>query len=620
MNDQATRRLISGHRPGAVLLGTAFLGMAAWSWRRWPDVLVDFGQQLYIPWRLASGERLYTDIAFLHGPLSQHANGLAFLLFGTSFLTLAIVNLAVLAALTLLVYRSFAKTSGRATATAACLALLSFSGFAHLSRVGNYNFVSPYTHEATHGLVLTVAMLVLLVRWRDRGERGVAALAGLCCGLALLTKAEVALAALIVVLLSGWIAIQTRGSVPPRGRGSPALFAAAALAPAAGFFLYFLSYMPAGKAARSILGGWVVLGGEVARNPFYLHAAGLDDPAGNLRRMVLMFALLLGLTLSGAALDILWRRLRGGGPPGPAAGAAAGLALFVILVAAPDLLPWTELPRALPLVSLLALGASLVMMSRRRSDPAALRAIAPSALWSGLALALLGKTALNTHLYHYGFYLALPATLVLVAGLTHGLPELLRERGGDGRLFRGLAFAVVAAGIVYHLRLSNEFYGLKDFAVGGGGDTILTYGPAVRQEGAAVALALRWMEAGMPPGATFVAFPEGITLNYLSRHPTTSPCLNFMMTEMIVFGEDWILDRLKARPPDYVLLVHKDTSEFGVGYFGADPAYGRRIISWVNRNYAPLVLVGQEPLKDDRFGIRILARVRDGVAAAGEGR
>jgi hypothetical protein len=628
MNRQAPRRLISGHRPGAVLLGTAFLGMAVWSWRRWPDLLVDFGQQLYIPWRLASGERLYTDIAFLHGPLSQHANALVFLVFGTSLRTLAVVNLAILAGLTVLVYRSFVAPYGRATATAACLALLSVSGFAHLARVGNYNFVCPYTHESTHGLALTVAMLVLLLRWIERGECGAAALAGLCFGLALLTKAEVALAASVTLALAGLVAIIARGARPPRGRAAQVFFAATALAPAAGFFLYFLSYMPAVKAARAILGGWVVLGSEVARNPFYLHAAGLDDPAGNLRRMLLMFALLAGLTLSGAVLDVVWWRVRGGAAsPSPAGGSsglgarpAAGLALFAILIAAPDALPWAELPRALPLASLLALGATLILLVRRRRDPAALRAVAPMVLWSGLALALLGKTALNTHLYHYGFYLALPATLVLVVGLTHWLPKALRVRGGDGRLFQGMAFAIVAAGIVYHLRWSNEFFRLKDLAVGGGGDTILTYGPGVRPEGAAASLALRWMETGMPREATFVAFPEGITLNYLSRHPTTSPCLNFMMTEMIVFGEEWILDRLKDRPPDYVLLVHKDTAEFGVGFFGADPAYGRRIMEWVGRNYASTVLVGYEPLKDERFGIKILARVHDGSAATEEGR
>ncbi len=41
-------------------IAAAFVVMAAWSWRTWPDVLVDYGRELYVPWRLAAGQTLYT--------------------------------------------------------------------------------------------------------------------------------------------------------------------------------------------------------------------------------------------------------------------------------------------------------------------------------------------------------------------------------------------------------------------------------------------------------------------------------------------------------------------------------------------------------------------------------
>ena len=85
---------------------------------------MDFGQQLYIPWRLASGERLYRDIALLHGPLSQHVNAILFKIFGASFTVLIFANLVVLAVITALVYRFFQATADRLTATTACLLLL----------------------------------------------------------------------------------------------------------------------------------------------------------------------------------------------------------------------------------------------------------------------------------------------------------------------------------------------------------------------------------------------------------------------------------------------------------------------------------------------------------------
>jgi hypothetical protein len=94
-----------GHLRGALLswgiLAGAFAFFAGVSWRTWPDVLIDFGNELYIPWRLSCGDRLYRDIVFSMGPLSQHVNALLFRLFGVSLGTLIWVNLAILAAITL---------------------------------------------------------------------------------------------------------------------------------------------------------------------------------------------------------------------------------------------------------------------------------------------------------------------------------------------------------------------------------------------------------------------------------------------------------------------------------------------------------------------------------------
>ena len=53
---------------GPALVALAAVAMAAWTWRAWPDPLIDFGQQLYVSWRLAEGDALYRDVAYLYGP------------------------------------------------------------------------------------------------------------------------------------------------------------------------------------------------------------------------------------------------------------------------------------------------------------------------------------------------------------------------------------------------------------------------------------------------------------------------------------------------------------------------------------------------------------------------
>jgi hypothetical protein len=60
-----------------------------------PDIQVDFGRELYVPWRISEGDHLYSDIAYFNGPLSAHWNALCFVIFGVGLKTLKIVNLAV---------------------------------------------------------------------------------------------------------------------------------------------------------------------------------------------------------------------------------------------------------------------------------------------------------------------------------------------------------------------------------------------------------------------------------------------------------------------------------------------------------------------------------------------
>jgi hypothetical protein len=69
---------------GPLLLAVVFVALAAWTWKRTADVLIDFGNELYVAWRLASGDALYRDIATRNGPLSHAINAAWFLLFGVS--------------------------------------------------------------------------------------------------------------------------------------------------------------------------------------------------------------------------------------------------------------------------------------------------------------------------------------------------------------------------------------------------------------------------------------------------------------------------------------------------------------------------------------------------------
>ena len=110
---------------GLALVGVVFVALAALTWRKWPDALIDFGVQLYIPWRLTESSVLYRDLFYIGGgPLSQYFNALLFKIFGVSFFTLIAANLAFSAVLLGCVYRRFLAVSDVLTATMVCLGIV----------------------------------------------------------------------------------------------------------------------------------------------------------------------------------------------------------------------------------------------------------------------------------------------------------------------------------------------------------------------------------------------------------------------------------------------------------------------------------------------------------------
>jgi hypothetical protein len=62
--------------PAIVLL--ANLVMLLWFWGRAPDPVIDFGREIYIPWRITEGQHLYRDFTYFNGPFSPYFNALIF--------------------------------------------------------------------------------------------------------------------------------------------------------------------------------------------------------------------------------------------------------------------------------------------------------------------------------------------------------------------------------------------------------------------------------------------------------------------------------------------------------------------------------------------------------------
>ncbi|MBI5595587.1 MAG: hypothetical protein HY928_05795 [Elusimicrobia bacterium] len=504
-----TRRLWPPKPADAAGLSALFAFLLAARWGRWADPLVDFGRELYQAWRLGAGDSLYADLAHLHGPLSQWWNGLLFRLTGPSLRALVLSNLAVLALETALLHRLLARACGRAGATTGAAVFLCLFGFGDFTTYGVFSHATPYSHEATHGLLLALAVMEAAFHFEGMET------AGLLWGLCALTKPEPALAALAGCAAAGLL----------RGRGAAAFAGAALLAPLAAW-LFLAPAAGGAAAARGVAGSW---------------AAPLADPR---------------------AMASLYARGFAGSPS----------AFF-----SPD---WLEWARALPVL--------ILVLAWKWGRGGAVRLGLCAFAW-----VLLAKIMFAARIHQYGFTLAAPGAALLAAAAM-----------GRRRTRRALAAGAAAGFCVLGVLRSQQRAAERTYRLGSGADAFLC-----DRRGAVLAPALARLSVLVKPEGTLAVWPEGAMLNYLSRRRNPTPYLNLLPVELAVWGEAEVLAAYRRAPPDAILLVHRETPEFGQRLFGTD--YGRELLAWAGQEYAEAGRVGDPPLvPGSRFGATLLLRRR----------
>ncbi len=590
---------------GIVVVGVAML---VWSWGTWPNAYVDFGRELYVPWRLSEGDVLYRDVAWFNGPLSPYRNALLFWLVGPGLLSLVIANAMDVVLIVGILYWLVSRVADRLAATAACLVFLVLFAFSQIDAIGNDNYLTPYSHEVTHGLVLSLLSLAAFAVLREKPVwRAVSS--GFLLGLVALTKAELFLAAAGALVCGFAIEEVRRRRNKVDGLLSPSLlgaFVGALLLPGVVSFALLSLAMPAADAWIGTLGAWpALIAGDVPSQYFYRATLGFVGFGDNLERLLRWSA---GWTCVFGAIAVVALRVRPseGGAKASADlmtfGGAFALALVVVVFAGGAFsASWPEFMRPLPLiVGVLAVGSAVKALrgaserGAESSDPVLRTALLV------FATLLLAKIVFRVRLDQYGFALAMPAAMLTTAATVCWLPRWIGTRGGDAQLARAASLGVVAAVVIALLPTIAFRFAERSHPIARGRDTFLVEeAMAFPMQDVLRALAAR------PQRETLAVLPEGVMINYLLRRVNPTGHVNFMPPELLIFGEDRILEAFEASPPDWIALTHKDTREYGVGFFGR--GYGRNLYGWVLENYEPVALFGDPPGEpDSHFGIHLL--------------
>ncbi|UCF69165.1 MAG: glycosyltransferase family 39 protein [Acidobacteriota bacterium] len=588
------------------LIALIFVVLLQLTWSKWPDVWIDFGRELYVPWRLTRGDLLYSEISYFNGPLSPWFNASIFRLFGVSFLSLAITNAVIGLLICLLLYRLGWQMTSRRGGLVIALVFVFLFAFAQYGDNGNYNFLSPYSHEMTHATALSLACLALLGRHMRRPRPSFITVIGVLLGLVFLTKAEFFVALFPAVALglalharSVHTAAQTlwhHGSMLLAGMIAPGVVTIGFLSPRLGLT----------DAVRGTLGPWLYLHQpELSKLRFYREVMGTLDLGESISAMAAWLGLwaLLLVPLSVLALASS-RNARSRSLLRAGVALVAGWLVF----ASRDVLDWRNVARPLPLLVALT-GVFLFSRWRKRrpaSESTSLILQLSSVLFAGL---LMLKIILRVRFLHYGFALAMPAMLMVVLVLLEGVPRVIEQRGRCGWTFRAGVLGALLATLVIYAGVSAPAYHARTVRVGSGADTIVA-----GARGAFMNEVIARLEALAPADATLAVLPEGVLINYLTRRVNPTPFFNFMPPEFIMFGEDRIVEAFRSSPPDFIIMTNRGAFEYGFKLMGR--GYGEKLAHWMEQSYTLREQLKDRTRPNDYFSFALILERTDRVVAA----
>lgn len=547
------------------------------SWLKWPDALVDYGRELYVPWQILHGKVLYRDIFHMYGPFAQYLNAMLFMIFGVGLSTLVFFNIICVAVVAIMLFYLLRRMFGWYPALMALFVFFGVFAFGQYAKVGNFNYLCPYSHDALYGLELSLLMFVCLWRVNDRPGLLRMLLLGIVMGLIFLTKVEIAVSAWIA---AGAVLCMLAWQNPVfRQRSLVGAWLCGITLPLAVFFVWFMNAVSPKFAFNAILTSFSspFMYGSVANSVLYKVLSGLAQPGKSLLLLLLLGVLefifiLVCLLLS--RLPSFRRQVAG----------TILTAVIICLLFAWELVPATELLRPLPLV--LIIFCLIWNIKKPLHTGFAL-----------FALMLLLKIMLNVNPYFYGFLLAMPGA-VLMAGwlVSHEL-----------WILRVLATISIFLFVSAHVQISQQFYSSKNYSVGDGVDRFITYSDKFSfSQGLTYSELIPWLKSNVGQEEGIVVIPEGVMINYLARRQNPGKLFEFTPSLIDAIGEKQVINILKEAKPEYVLITDRETTEHGAGYFGKD--FGQNIYAWINQMYTPVKLFGADPLQNKGFGVKVFEK------------
>ena len=577
--------------PHLIILAAFFI-LLGQTWLKWGNLVIDTGRELWLPAELLKGKILYKDIVSFYGFLPPYFIAGLYKLFGVSINTLVYTGIALTLVVSFTVYRIARFFLDQGFSTLLVINFLFVFAFGHYATSGIFNFILPYTFASTFFMAFTALSLCFFLKFIFTGNKKNLLIWAIFLTAAFLCRLESALAVWPGFLLSGFILAVRR---PKTERFK--LFAYLLLPlflTALCYGLFFISTHTFSAFKETFIGSIQAVG----NTPISKEWSGLDNIPLSLSKIstsfLLHIAIFLGIAMSYRIAS------RSAGHNSSTQILIPLLVAFIFFMVLKQTFVYELQYRCLTLV--LFCGTFAYFFQALSPDPER-RSLGLLTLFT-ISFSVIYRIFLAPSPYQYGFVLLTLPLICYYIFFTELLKTALEERF---KIPSGSLHAAIAGFMIFMIipfwKHSSGNYGDHDKVIATSVGDLYCYDSA---QSNIFWKNVNYLKENTPGNSSVAVFPEGVGINFFAGRATPLKHHSFMPHDIKLFGEDKMLSEIKAASIDYVIILSRDTSEFGPASFGVD--YAKKIQKWIDDNYVPIKQFGAKPYKSTAAGTLILKR------------
>ena len=576
----------------ALIIASAFIYLLNISWLRWGSLLIDTGRELYVPWSILSGKMLYKDIFYEFGPLTPYLNALLCVIFGVHIRSFIIAGILTVVLMCILIYKISRIFLAPIFSTLSVLTFLFVFAFNQHYEAGIFNYIIPYSYASIYSMLFAITTLFFYYYILTKEKKAYTYLCGFFVLLTLATRIEIGIM-LIVAIFIGIILDSPRGNgFKKRFRMilTCCLFPVLAVSLVYGLFAII--------TRGSIIDKDVFLINLDTKGPLTGHTLGTINFWKNtsiISKTILYYIGISTLFFAGGWALFLIRKF------------SIMKKTFLIIILAyivmsltvlfqREFFPYDMQYRCAPIIC-----AWVFIFAYRKYRRTAEKKFLFLMIFSIFSLLLMTRMLFAVKAEHNGFYLLVPGMLCCYFFFLKIIPETFTTI--QIRNFYRFGFVVLSASfIISQAALSHYMYKNRTLEISSPRGAM-----RVRPGYYRCKQLLTYLRENTDPSESLVVFPEGLTLNFLSERE--SPMHQYAFLPLLFKNPDFekgVIKDLEDNEVKYIVILRRDTSDYGASRFGIDYAQG--IIRYLAKHYVIEKQFGPWPFTRKEFSLALLRR------------